>query len=137
MPVAPGKILCMNPVLNRVPLKASTASMSTTLAGSTGLPSDAIDGLTHTAWDSGPNGEDCAISAQNDASPWLMIDLKKTVSVQEVKVYGRSESAAARETSTSLTYTLGVPTRTSAAEGRICTEDLIGGYVRYCESGRT
>lgn len=73
----------------------ATAHMSTTLAGSTGLPSDAIDGLTHTAWDSGPNGEDCAISAQNDASPWLMIDLKQTVSVQQVKVYGRSDSAAA------------------------------------------
>jgi len=73
----------------------ATAHMSTTLAGSTGLPSDAIDGLTHTAWDGGPNGEDCAISAQNDASPWLMIDLKKTISVQQVKVYGRSDSAAA------------------------------------------
>lgn len=73
----------------------ATASMSTNLAGSTGLPSDAIDGLTHTAWDGGSNGEDCAISAQNDANPWLMIDLKQTVNVQEVKVYGRSDTTAA------------------------------------------
>ena len=67
----------------------------------------------------------------------VVTGVNSAVSIADIRSYPPNEYLITRETSTSLTYTLGVPTRTSAAEGRICTEDLIGGYVRYCESGRT
>ena len=49
-------------------------------------PDNAVEGTVHAQW----SGDLCFRSADDDAAPWLMIDLQKRYSIQAVKLIGRT-----------------------------------------------